>query len=204
MEDLIMNVGFAILGVGMSIGFFAILFIFQDGLIAAKVLKKLNFMPQMGVVLAPYVVMSSSEFGEPYSAKAWGTTIAIMVGCLIASMLVMLCVNWLEERAKRRQNKRQLKTNVEKNVEGIFKGIEFSHNKVSQTKQRKSIKFVFANLLAQAWGATLAAAVLAPLFIALDEGVEKLLEPLCILTVILGVGVSFLCKWGFKKISVDL
>ena len=214
MEDFIMNIVFTIVGVGMSIGVFAILFIFQDGLILAEALKKLNFAPQMGVVLAPYIVMSSGEFGEPYSAKTWGITIAIMAGCLLLSMFIMFFVNWLEERAKRRQNKRQIKQNVEKNFGEMFKDIGFSNvngtckkdkgeRVVAQTKQKKSIKFIFASLLAQAWGATLVAAVFVPVFVALDEGVEEILKPLCILTVVLGVGLSFACKWGFKKISAN-
>ena len=58
-------------------------------------------------------------------------------------------------------------------------------------------------LLAKASGATLAAAIAAPILIVLNEGTDELLNPLCILTVLLGLGLSFLCKWCSKKISPE-
>ena len=57
--------------------------------------------------------------------------------------------------------------------------------------------------LAKASGATLAAAIGAPILNALKEGADELLNPLCILTVLLGLGLSFLCKWSSKKISPE-
>ncbi len=58
-------------------------------------------------------------------------------------------------------------------------------------------------LLAKAKGATLASAIAAPFLIALNEGTDKLLDPLCILTVLLGVGLSLLCGWSSKKLSPE-
>ena len=57
--------------------------------------------------------------------------------------------------------------------------------------------------LAKASGATLAAAISAPILIVLNEGTDELLNPLCILTVTLGLGLSFLCNMTSKKISPE-
>ena len=57
--------------------------------------------------------------------------------------------------------------------------------------------------LAKASGATLVAAIAAPVLIALNAGTDELFDPLCILTVLLGLGLSFLCKWCSKKISPE-
>ena len=57
--------------------------------------------------------------------------------------------------------------------------------------------------MAKAKGSTLASAMAAPILIALNRGIDKLLDPLCILTVLLGVGLSLLCGWSSKKLSPE-
>jgi len=59
-------------------------------------------------------------------------------------------------------------------------------------------------LLAKAKGATLAAAIAAPILIGLNAGIDKVLDPLCIFTVLLGVGLSFLCGWISKKFAPEM
>lgn len=69
-------------------------------------------------------------------------------------------------------------------------------------KEKRTIKENIALQLAKAKGSTLAAAIGAPIFIVLSEGTHKLLDPACILTVILGLGLSLLCGWIAKKILI--
>ena len=49
-----------------TLGVFSLLFFFLDGLPMVEPLEKLEYIAEMGVVLAPCVVMSTEEFGEPY------------------------------------------------------------------------------------------------------------------------------------------
>ena len=58
--------------------------------------------------------------------------------------------------------------------------------------------------LARAKGSTLASAIAAPILIALNRGIDKLFDPLCIITILLGLGCSLLCGWCSKKISPEI
>lgn len=97
----------------------------------------------------------------------------------------------------------------------ILEGIEFSNEKgtgertvdgkiIFKPTKKKTIKETFATLLAQSFGGTLAGAIGAILIIAVNEGFDELLNPLSILTVLFGLGISFLCKYGSKKLAPDL
>ena len=67
-------------------------------------------------------------------------------------------------------------------------------------KEKRTIKESLALHFAKASGATFAAAIGAPILTVLREGIYELFNPLCILTVLLGLGLSFLCKWCSKKL----
>ena len=105
---------------GVVIGIFSLLFFFLDGLLIVEPLEKLEYIAEMGTVLAPCVVMSTDAFGEPYTLKTWGITIALMLGCLLLTMFFRFCIDWIESRADRRQIKKQKKTKqkVVKNLLG--------------------------------------------------------------------------------------
>lgn len=223
MENLIISIVGAIIGLGIPVGMFTLFFFYKDGFILIETLKKLNYVPQMGVVLAPYIVMSSGEFGEPYTLKTWAITFALIIDLFIVTTVIQFFMNWLEERAERRQHKRQCKQKAVNFFEGalgkdagkILEGIEFSNEKgtVERTvdgkitfkpTKKKTIKETFAILLAQSFGGTLGGAIGAILIIAVNEGFDELLNPLSILTVLFGLGISFLCKYGSKKLAPDL
>ena len=74
----------------------------------------------MGVVLAPYIVMSSGEFGEPYTLKTWGITFALIIGLFFVTIVIQFFMNWLEERAEKRQHKRQCKQKAVNLFEGAL------------------------------------------------------------------------------------
>lgn len=114
MESIIIILVFVVV-----IGLFALLFFYLDALPMVELLEKLEYIAQMGSVLVPYVVMSTEEFGEPYTIKTWGITIALMLGCLILTMFFRFCIDWIEERADRRQMKRQ-KKNKQKAVKNLL------------------------------------------------------------------------------------
>lgn len=95
---------------GVVIGIFSLLFFFLDGLPMVEPLEKLEYIAEMGTVLAPCFVMSTDTFGEPYTLKTWGITIALMLGCLLLAMFFRFCIDWIESRADRRQIKKQKKT----------------------------------------------------------------------------------------------
>lgn len=223
MENLIISIVGAIIGLGILGGMFTLFFFYKDGFILIETLKKLNYVPQMGVVLAPYIVMSSGEFGEPYTLKTWAITFALIIGLFIVTTVIQFFMNWLEGRAERRQHKRQCKQKTVNFFEGalgkdagkILEGIEFSNEKGTiertvdgkitfKSAKKKTIKETFAILLAQSFGGTLAGAIGAILIIAVNEGFDELLNPLSILTVLFGLGISFLCKYGSKKLAPDL
>ena len=73
----------------------------------------------MGAVLAPCIVMSTDEFGEPYTLQTWAITIGLMLGCLLLTMFCRICIDWIEEHADRRQIKRQ-KKNKQKAVKNLL------------------------------------------------------------------------------------
>ena len=104
---------------GVAIGVFSLLFFFLDGLIMVEPLEKLEYIAEMGVVFAPYVVMSTDEFGEPYTLQTWVITIGLMLGCLLLTMFFRFCIDWIEEHADRRQIKRQ-KKNKQKAVKNLL------------------------------------------------------------------------------------
>ncbi len=104
---------------GVAIGVFSLLFFFLDGLIMVEPLEKLEYIAVMGVVFAPCVVMSTDEFGEPYTLQTWVITIGLMLGCLLLTMFFRFCIDWIEEHADRRQIKRQ-KKNKQKAVKNLL------------------------------------------------------------------------------------
>lgn len=194
------------------LGLISIFFFFLDGLPLVEPLEKLEYIAQMGVILAPCVVMSSDEFGKPYSLQTWGITIGLMLGCLILTLLISAFIDCIEERADRRQIKKQ-KKNKQKAVKNLlgrnavkkFKGkaflekVEDEHIN-AKPKEKRKIRETFAHHLAKAQGSTFIAAVMAPIIIVLNSGIDKLFDPLCILSVILGIGLSLLCGWISRKI----
>ena len=102
-----------------AIGLFSFLFFSLDGLIMVEPLGKLEYIAQMGVVLAPCFIMSTDEFGEPYTLQTWLITFGLMLGCLILTMFFRICIDWIEEHADRRQIKRQ-KKNKQKAVKNLL------------------------------------------------------------------------------------
>ena len=102
-----------------TLGLFSLLFFFLDGLPMVEPLEKLEYIAQMGVVLAPCIVMSTDEFGESYTLQTWAITIGLMIGCLLLTMFLRICIEWLEEHADRRQIKRQ-KKNKQKVVKNLL------------------------------------------------------------------------------------
>jgi len=102
-----------------TIGLFSLLLFSLDGLIMVEPLEKLEYIAQMGTVLAPCVVMSTDEFGEPYTLQTWAITIGLILGCLLLTMFFRICINWIEEHADRRQIKRQ-KKNKQKAVKNLL------------------------------------------------------------------------------------
>ena len=102
-----------------TLGLFSLLFFFLDGLPMVEPLEKLEYIAEMGVVLAPCVIMSTDEFGKPYTLQTWMITIGLMLGCLLLTMLFRICIEWIEGHADRRQIKRQ-KKNKQKAVKNLL------------------------------------------------------------------------------------
>lgn len=198
------------------LGLFWLLFFFLDGLLIVEPLEKLEYIAQMGIVLAPCIVMSSNELGEPYTFKTWTITFGLMLACLLLTLFLRIFIECIEDYADRRQIKKQKKNKkkVVKNLLGkkaanklqdkLYIEKAEDTNTTSNTKEKRKIRATFAIQLAKAKGATLSAAVFAPFVIALNAGIDKLLDPLCILTVLLGIGVSLLCGWISQKILPDI
>ena len=205
-----MDIFVIILLVGMILGIIFLFFFFLDGLPIVEPLEKLKYIAQMGVVLAPCVIMSTDEFGEPYTLQTWTITIGLMLGCLLLTIFLKIFIDWIEERADGRQIKR-LKKNKQKAVKNLLGRkalkkyqdktiIEKADDTNIVPKEKRKISVSIALHLATAKGSTLAAALVAPILIVLNGGIDKLFDPLCIITVLLGVGLSFLCGWISKKI----
>ena len=119
MKNTNMEILIIIFALGGTIGLFLLLFFFLDGLLMVEPLEKLEYISEMGTVLAPCVVMTNDTFGEPYTFKTWGITIALMLGCLVLSMFISCCIEWIEGNADRRQIKRQ-KKNKQKVVKKLI------------------------------------------------------------------------------------
>lgn len=119
LENTNMEILIIIFVLGVTIGLFSLLFFFLDGLPMVELLEKLEYIAEMGAVLAPCVVMSTDEFGKPYTLKTWAITFALMLGCLLLTMFSRFCIDWIEERADRRQIKRQEK-NKQKAVKNLL------------------------------------------------------------------------------------
>ena len=211
-----MEILIIILVLAVALGLFSMLFFFLDGLILVEPLEKLEYIAQMGVVLAPCVVMSTDEFGEPYTLQTWAITIGLMLGCLLLSIFLKICVDWIEEHADIRQMKKQKKNKQKavKNLLGRSTVKKFKNNSCvekvkdanvnSEPQKKIKIRVTFAMHLARAKGSTLASAVIAPILIALNAGVDKLMTPLCILTVLLAIELSLLCGWVSKKLLLQI
>ena len=211
-----MEILIIILVLAGTLGMFSLFFFFLDGLPMVEPLEKLEYIAEMGVVLAPCVVMSTDEFGEPYTLQTWAITIGLMLGCLLLTMFVRICIDWIEEHADRRQTKKQKKNKQKavKNLLGRKAAKKFKDkacvekvedtNTNSKPKEKRKIRVTFAMHLARAEGSTLTSAVFAPILIALNAGTDKLLDPLCILTVLLGIGLSLVCGWCSKKIAPEI
>ena len=197
-------------------GLIAILFFFLDGLPIVEPLEKLEYIAQMGVVLSPCVVMSTDDFGTPYTLQTWAITIGLMLGCLLLTLIIRTCIDWVEENANRRQIKKQKKQKqkVVKNLLGRSAAKRLKNkednettnetNNNSKPKEKIKIRETIAMYLASAKGATLTSAITAPILIVLNGGADKIFDPLCILTVLLAIGLSLLCGWISKKISPEI
>lgn len=207
-----MDILIIILVIAVVLGLLLLLFFFLDGLIMVEPLEKLEYIAQMGVVLAPCVVMSTDEFGEPYTLQTWAITFGLMLGCLLLSIILNIGIEWIEERANKRQIKKQ-KKNKQKAVKNLLGRSAVKKYKNSlyvkkvedvninlEPKEKEKISVSIAKRLATAKGSTLAAATAAPILIVLNGGLDKLIDPLCILTVLLGIGLSLLCGWISNEI----
>ena len=82
----------------------------------------------------------------------------------------------------------------------------FSVEKINPVKniEKINLRFSLAKHLARAKGSTLAATIGAPILIVINKGIEKIFDPLCILTVLLGLGLCFICGWISKKLAPEI
>lgn len=210
-----MDILIIILVCGISLGLFSLFFIFLDGLPMVEPLEKLEYIAEMGVVLAPCVIMSTDEFGEPFTLQTWVITFGLMLGCLLLTILLRMCIDWIEENADRRQTKKQKKNKQKavKNLLGRKAAKKFGVSSIEQVKdtntkskpkEKRKIRETIALYITNAKMSTLTSAITAPIVIAINGGIDKIFEPLCILTVLLGIGLSLLCGWISKKISPEI
>lgn len=201
-----------IVGLILLVTFGLLLFVFYilDGLLIVEPLEKLEYISQMGIVLAPCFVMSTDQFGEPYTLQTWLITIGLSLGCLLVAILSRIFIEKVEDYADKKQIKKQ-KKNKQKAVKNLLgrsavkkindkKMVEKVKDTSSKPKEKRKIIETVAVHLAMAKGSTLCAATVVPIIIALNRGIDKIIDPLCILSVLLGLGVSFLCGWISNKL----
>jgi len=211
-----MEILIIILVLVVILGIISLLFFVLDGLPIVEPLEKLIYIAEMGVVLAPCLIMSTDEFGEPYTLQTWAITIGLMLGCLLLTVFLRICIDSIEENANRRQMKKQ-KKHKQKAVKNLlgrsavkkFKGKELIEsakdtNTNSKSNEKPKLRETLALHLARAQGATFASALAAPILIAINGGIGKVFDPLCILTVLLGIGLSLVCGWISKKIFPEI
>lgn len=196
----------------VTFGLLLFVFYILDGLLIVEPLEKLEYISQMGVVLAPCFVMSTDKFGEPYTLQTWLITIVLALGSLLVAVFSRIFIEKVEDYADKKQIKKQ-KKNKQKTVKNLlgrsaakkFKDRETIEkvkdtNINSKPKEKRKIVEIIAIHLAMAKGSTLCAAAVVPIIIALNGGISKIIDPLCIMSVLLGLGVSFLCGWISNKL----
>lgn len=196
----------------VTFGLLLFVFYILDGLLIVEPLEKLEYISQMGIVLAPCFVMSTDKFGEPYTLQTWLITIGLALGSLLVAVFSRIFIEKVEDYADKKQIKKQ-KKNKQKTVKNLlgrsaakkFKDRETIEkvkdtNINSKPKEKRKIVEIIAIHLAMAKGSTLCAAAVVPIIIALNGGISKIIDPLCIMSVLLGLGVSFLCGWISNKL----
>ena len=196
----------------VTFGLLLFVFYILDGLLIVEPLEKLEYISQMGVVLAPCFVMSTDKFGEPYTLQTWLITIVLALGSLLVAVFSRIFIEKVEDYADKKQIKKQKKNkqNAVKNLLGRSAAKKFKDRETvkkvkdtninSKPKEKRKIVEIIAVHLAMAKGSTLCAATVVPIIIALNGGISKIIDPLCIMSVLLGLGVSFLCGWISNKL----
>ena len=196
----------------VTFGLLLFVFYILDGLLIVEPLEKLEYISQMGIVLAPCFVMSTDKFGEPYTLQTWLITIGLALGSLLVAVFSRIFIEKVEDYADKKQIKKQKKNKqkTEKNLLGRSAAKKFKHRETiekvkdtninSKPKEKRKIVEIIAIHLAMAKGSTLCAAAVVPIIIALNGGISKIIDPLCIMSVLLGLGVSFLCGWISNKL----
>ena len=103
-----------IVGLILLVTFGLLLFVFYilDGLLIVEPLEKLEYISQMGIVLAPCFVMSTDKFGEPYTLQTWLITIGLSLGCLLVAILSRIFIEKVEDYADKKQIKKQKKNKL--------------------------------------------------------------------------------------------
>lgn len=196
----------------VTFGLLLFVFYILDGLLIVEPLEKLEYISQMGVVLAPCFVMSTDKFGEPYTLQTWLITIVLALGSLLVAVFSRIFIEKVEDYADKKQIKKQKKNKQKavKNLLGRSAAKKFKDRETvkkvkdtninSKPKEKRKIVEIIAVHLAMAKGSTLCAATVVPIIIALNGGISKIIDPLCIMSVLLGLGVSFLCGWISNKL----
>ena len=162
-----------------GVAMFYMIFIYSEGEVFIELLTKVNHAPQVGVIIAPYIVMNYSEFGTAYTKETWLIAIGLVLLLLLITIVIQFIIILLTNRTE--------KIKAKKAKEKIPPKKTFKQNIISLIEQMQQ-SFI---------GST----VLVPVLIIANAGRRQLFKPITIGTIIYALLLYFICKLILKKLT---